>query len=143
MSANSVALQHVYACMKPEGVSAAQNRIWYGAVPDAKARYPLVLIQTWGESVDVRANGFDNPTIMTTVTMQIRVVGEYNTVEDLDKIFTLYDLVHKHINATYGTYQEGTVIDCERIAEVDMPEVVNGRTYQYQGGRYQLNVQAA
>lgn len=141
MSAVAAAVVHVRSRLAADPTIAAavtgadgEVRIFHGVAP-SQAKHPMVLIQTYGDPIDTVYNG--TARALTTVAMQVRVVGP---AETLGVLLPAANAIDTALDATSGDTAYGRIAMCHRTAECDLSEIDAGKVVRYLGGRYELIV---
>lgn len=109
--------------------------VWSGVAPDA-AEFPLLLVQLYGSAVDV--SGMSYYRSMTTVDVIVRAVDQS---DDLASVLALAESIDGVLHGV-GPVEvaAGVVQSCQRVSATQFADVEAGKTFQYAGGVYRLQV---
>lgn len=134
MSRITTALEHVVTLLKASpAFTTVQGRVFQGAAPEG-AKHPLILIQTYGDALDVTGLGAVSPA--TRPEILIRVVGP----QSLSTLEGIHDDVCDALAGTFGTNSRGVVASCTRVSESEMTEPSDAGVIRYLGSRWRLLV---
>jgi hypothetical protein len=134
------AIEHVASILKGDSafVASVTGGIHEGSVPKGKPakeqKYPIVLIQTFGEGQDVAGLASRPATI---VTLQILVIDEVKNMAGLAGIAERLDELLEG-SGPGATAHEGYVASCRRTQAIYRTENEEGRLFRYLGGRYRF-----
>lgn len=119
----------------PELMAIVGDRVFQGVAP-AAVKYPLILVQPYGQPDDIYYNS--KLRAATRVTMSVRVVAQADSLSTLEPAALLVDQCLQGTGPEFS--DRGYIAACVRTSETEQTEIVDTHTWRYLGGIYELIV---
>lgn len=132
MSAITTSLEHVFSVLKNSPASAlVDGRMYQGFTP-ANEEFPLVLVQTYGDTSDLLGVG---RTQAVTTELLVRVIDNSPTLATAEVIA---DACAEALHQSFGGNSRGWVSSCVRLSESELVEKTDLGVIRYLDTKYRL-----
>mgnify|MGYP006076811817 CR=1 FL=1 len=135
MSALATTYQHVFSIIQAdtELVDLVGTRCYQGAAPP-NVKYPLVLVQSYGDTEHIYFNGPLRAMSKSVVSIRVVAPDTFAAVENVS------DRLDNLLNATGPTnYSRGHLASCVVVSETELTEINDGVVWRYSGGLYEVH----